>query len=319
MPPTVSVIDSMANEMIRDVNEGVKAFEFLLEKGELQGATMRLQEVFVTGEYMPSVRLVPRAKKRQCLEFAQKSYQLISLIDVRDFARADTIVKDLKKIASDFDDSKPAQAIADARGRQRAFLAKAREALLNNDVATRDQALKEAYAAWPNSPEYNEATDKMYNQGDVVQRTLLEFDQLRSQRNFRQIWADKGRFLFATGLDPSRKEALEKVLNDMQTIEAAVVRAEAESRQGSYAGAWETLERAWVQYPDDAKLNQLRADMTTRASEFVKIIRNAEELEKREQFGGSLAHYLKAQKLYPASEFARDGVSRLVKQVLPEG
>ena len=60
MPPTVSVIDSMANEMVRDVNEGVKAFDFLLEKGELQGATMRLQEVFVTGEYMPSVRLVPR-------------------------------------------------------------------------------------------------------------------------------------------------------------------------------------------------------------------------------------------------------------------
>jgi hypothetical protein len=62
----------------------------------------------------------------------------------------------------------------------------------------------------------------------------------------------------------------------------------------------------------------MRADMTTRASEFVKIIRNAEELEKREQVGGSLAHYLKAQKLYPASDFARDGVLRLQKQVLPD-
>jgi hypothetical protein len=158
----------------------------------------------------------------------------------------------------------------------------------------------------------------MYNQGDVVQKTLLEFDQLRSQRNFRQIWNDKGRFLFATGLDPARKDALEKVLNDMQVIEGSIMRAEAEARQGSYAGAWETLERAWTQFPEDAKLNQLRADMTTRASDFVKIIRNAEELEKREQFGGSLAHYLKAQKIYPASDFARDGVTRLVKQVLPE-
>ena len=56
------------------------------------------------------------------------------------------------------------------------------------------------------------------------------------------------------------------------------VRAEEMARQGAYAGAWETLERAWAQYPDDAKLNQLRADMTTRASDFVKVIRTAEWL-----------------------------------------
>jgi hypothetical protein len=47
------------------------------------------------------------------------------------------------------------------------------------------------------------------------------------------------------------------------------------------------------------------------------VIRSAEELEKREQYGSSLAHYLKAQKIYPASEFARDGIARLVKLVLP--
>ena len=318
MPPTVSVIDSMANEMIRDVNEGVKAFEFLLEKGELQGATMRLQEVFVTGEYMPSVRLVPRAKKRQCLEFAQKSYQLISSIDVRDFTRAETLVVDLKKLASDFDDSKPSQAIEVARVSQRGLLAKARDAMLNNDKATFEKALTDAAAIWPNSKEFREASEKLFGQGDVVQKTLLEFDQLRSQRNFRQIWNEKIRFIAAAAIDPARKEALEKVMADMQTIDGALLRAEEMARQGSYAGAWETLERAWAQFPDDSKLNQLRADMTTRASDFVKIIRNAEELEKREQFGGSLAHYLKAQKLYPASDFARDGVARLVKQVLPE-
>ena len=45
---------------------------------------------------------------------------------------------------------------------------------------------------------------------------------------------------------------------------------------------------------------------------------NTEELEKKEQHGSSLAHYLKAQKLYPSSDFAREGVTRLVKQVLPE-
>jgi hypothetical protein len=318
MPPTVSLVDSMANEMIRDIAEGVKAFEFLLEKGEMHGATLRLQEVFVTGEYLPAVRLVPRAKKRQCLEFAQKSYQLISSIDVRDYTRAELLVADLKRIASDFDDSKPTQAIEVARVQQRGLLAKARDALLNNDKATFEKALTDAATVWPNSKEFKEASEKLFGQGDVVQKTLLEFDQLQSQRNFRQIWNDKLRFIAAAAVDPGRKEALEKVMNDMQTIEASLLRAEEMARQGAYAGAWETLERTSTQFPDDPKLNQLRADMTTRASDFVAVIRNAEKLEKKEQYGSSLAHYLKAQKLYPSSDFAREGVTRLVKHVLPE-
>jgi hypothetical protein len=318
MPPTVSVIDSMANEMIRDVREGVKAFDFLLEKNEMHGATMRMQEVFVTGEYMPEVRLVPRDKKRKCLDFAQKSYQLISAIDVRDYGRAEQLVKDLKKVANDFDDSKPSQAIEGARVQARMLIAKARDAALNNDKATLEKSLADAAEVWPNNPEFKEATEKLFNQTDVFQKSLLEFDQLLSQRNYRQIWNDKFRFGAAVAMNPERKQTLEKVMKDMQSIEASLMRSEEMARTGNHAGAWESLERAWADFPDDAKLNQQRADMTTRASDFVKTIRNAEDLEKREQIGSSLAHYLKAQKLYPASDFARDGVARLVKLVLPD-
>ncbi|MEQ1852360.1 MAG: hypothetical protein ABMA01_12295 [Chthoniobacteraceae bacterium] len=319
MPPTVSIIDSMANEMLRDVREGVKAFEFLLGKNEMQGATMRLQEVFVTGEYMPEVRLVQREKKRQCLEFAQKSYQLISAIDVKDYARAEQLVKDLKKVANDFDDSKPTAAIEGARVAAAGRLAKAKQAALNNDQAGLEKALTDAATIWPGNPEFKEVFAQLNKQGDVMQKALLEFDQLLSQRNYRQIWNDKIRFIAAVAVNPERREALEKVMKSVESIEGSLLRAEEMARQANYAGAWESLERAWAEFPDDPRLNQQRADMTTRASEFVKAVRNAEDLEKREQYGSSLAHYLKAQKIYPASDFAREGIARLVKLVLPAG
>jgi tetratricopeptide (TPR) repeat protein len=318
MPPTVSVIDSMANEMIRDVREGVKAFDFLIEKNEMQGATMRMQEVFVTGEYMPEVRLVPRDKKRKCLDFAQKSYQLISAIDVRDYGRAEQLVKDLKKVANDFDDSKPSQAIEGARVQARMLIAKARDAALNNDKPTLEKALTDAAEVWPNNPEFKEATEKLFSQSDVVQKALLEFDQLISQQNYRQIWNDKIRFITAVSMNPDRKQTLEKVMKNMETIEAALMRSEEMSRTGNHAGAWEGLERVMAEFPNDTKLSHEHANMTTRASSFVNIIHSAEDLEKRDQVGSSLAHYLKAQKIYPASDFARDGVARLVKLVLPE-
>lgn len=318
MPPTVSIIDATANEMLRDVREGVRAFDFLLEKGELQAATQRLQEVFVTGEYMPDVRLVLRDKKRRCLEFSQKSYQLISSIDVRDYTRAEQLVAELKKIAKDFDDSKPTQAVEIARVQQRGLLAKARDAMLNGDRAAFEKALTDAATVWPNSKEFRDASEKLFGQGDKVQMALLEFDQLVSQKNYRQIASDPGRFLAAAQTSPGRQETLKKVLEDMKTIESSLLRAEEMARQGAFAGAWETLERSWADFPDDPKLNQLRADMTTRASEFVKVVRTAEELEKKEQYGSSLSHFLKAQKLYPPSEFARNGVDRMVLLVLPE-
>ncbi len=319
MPPTVSVIDSMANEMIRDIRESARSFDYLLEKGEMQGATMRLQEAFVTGEFMPELRLLAREKKRKCLDFAQKSYQLISAIDVRDYDRAEKIVGEMKSVAKDFDDSKPSQAINAARLKVHSLIMKAKDAVLNNDKAGGEKALTEAGETWPNNKELLVAMDDLFNKGDVVQKALLEFDQLLSQKNYRQIWGDKVRFIAAVAVNPDRKPTLEKVMKDMETIEGSLMRAEEMARQGNHAGAWESLEKAWAQFPDDGKLNQQRADMTTRASDFVKIIRNAEELEKKEQFGSGLAHYLKAQKLYPASDFARDGVARLVKQVLPEG
>jgi selenocysteine-specific translation elongation factor len=62
----------------------------------------------------------------------------------------------------------------------------------------------------------------------------------------------------------------------------------------------------------------VRADLTTQAADFVRTIRSAQDLEKKDQIGSSLAWFLKARKIYPASEFANEGIERLKKQILPE-
>jgi hypothetical protein len=116
---------------------------------------------------------------------------------------------------------------------------------------------------------------------------------------------------------PERQEQLKKVLTDMQGVEGAILRAEEMRRQSNFAGAWESVESAADNFPDDSKLNQVRADLTTQAADFVRTLRSAQDLEKKEQIGSSLAWYLKAQKLYPGSRFADEGIERLKKRVLP--
>jgi len=318
MPPTVGTLDSTANEIIRDVRQGIDAFKFLLEKNELESATKRLAETFLIGEYLPEVRTLDREDKRRALAFVKTSNQLISAIDVKDYTLAEKLVKQLGETAKDFDSSKPTAAIETARQVSAMHIAKARNAAVSGDKATLETELRSATEIWPRNPALTEVSGLIFSQADVQSRALVDFDQLLSQKNHRQIYDDKMRFIAATAMYPDKQEQLRQVLDEMQHIETAIIQAQEIEKRGDYAGAWESAEKAFRQYPDDNKLNQLRADLTTKAAEFVRALRQAEDLEKRNQPGSSLAWYLKAQAAYPSSDFAREGVQRLTKELFPD-
>ena len=318
LPPNMGTIDSLANEIMGDVREGIQAFKFLLEKNELESATKRLAETFMLGEYLPDVRTLDREDKRKALAFVHKSNQLISAIEVKDYALAEKLVAELGETAKDFDASKPMAAVETAKQISAMHIAKARNAAVSGDKNTLEAELKAATEIWPRNPSLTEVSKVIFSQADVQSRAMVDFDQLVSQKNYRQIYEDRMRFIAATAMYPEKQEQLRKVLEDMQVIETALIQAQEIEKRGDYAGAWESAEKAFRNFPDDNKLNQVRANLTTKAADFVHAIRQAEELEQKRQPGSSLAWYLKAQNVYPPSDFARQGVDRLTKEILPD-
>jgi hypothetical protein len=318
LPPNMGTIDSLANEIMRDVREGIHAFKFLLENNELESATKRLAETFMLGEYLPEVRTLDREDKRKALAFVHKSNQLISAIEVKDYALAERLVAELGETAKDFDASKPMAAIETAKQISAMHLAKARNAAVSGDKTTLEAELTAATEIWPRNPSLTEVSKVIFSQADVQSRAMVDFDQLVSQKNYRQIYEDRMRFIAATAMYPEKQEQLRKVLEDMQVIETALIQAQEIEKRGDYAGAWESAEKAFRDFPDDNKLNQVRANLTTKAADFVHAIRQAEDLEQKNQPGSSLSWYLKAQHVYPPSDFARQGVERLTKQILPD-
>ena len=316
LPKTLGQLDALANEAIRDVREGVESFSFLLEKSELKSAAERLSEAFAIGEYLPEIRLLPRSKKREVLEFTRKTNQLLSALEVKDYERANGLVRELETLSRDFDSAKPMAAIETARTVSALHLAKARAAATSGDRATLESELRQATEIWPRNPALAEVSGAIFTQTDVQQQALNDFESLYGQKNFRQIFEDKVRFIAATALHPAKQEKLKHVLDQVQLAEAALLRAAELAKRGDAAGAWESVERGFSDYPDDPKLNQARAEFTTQAAEFVRSVRTAQEMERKQQLGSSLAWYLRAQQDYPNSELAQDGIARLSSKIL---
>lgn len=315
---SLSQIDSLANEAIRDINEGVEAYKFLLEQGELQSATERLAETFALGEYMPSVRLLPREAKRRALEYSQKTNELLAALEVNDLTRAEKLVKEIEGIAKDFDTSKPLAKIETAKTISAMHLAKARNAAVSGDKSAMEAELRSAAQIWPRNPALSEVGNTIFTQSDVQQQAMNDFDRLLSQKNHRQIYNDKLRFIAAAAMYPEKQKELNDVLQRMTAVEGAILKAKEIAGRGDPAGAWESVQAAQSEFPDDSELNQLRATLTTQAADFVQTLAKAEALEKQDQLGASLAWYLQARKKYPASTFARAGIERLSSKVLPD-
>jgi hypothetical protein len=102
----------------------------------------------------------------------------------------------------------------------------------------------------------------------------------------------------------------------VQKAEEASEEANLKMMNGDMDGAWETIEMAVKDWPDDMKLNKLLADYSEKSADFVSAINKAREAEAKKELGYSLTWYVNAYSLYPASVIANDGITRISQQIL---
>lgn len=316
--PTLSTVESAASEASQKVSSGLRSVEVMLQTGQLQDASKRLAETFLIGQMMPRMQLVPFEQRQKVLEFIRLSNRLLGAIDVKDYAAADEIVTKLKGMAVDFDATKPNAAIQVAKLAAEMHLAKARNAAVSGDKSTLEKELQQAAEIWPTNPQLKELSARIFAQADVVAQALADFDRLNSQKNYRQIYDDKLRFIAATAMYPDKQAALKEVLDNMVEIEAAIQRSTEIQKRGDDAGAWESIEIVARSFPDDTKLNKFRTDLTIKAATFVNLIQTAERYEKSGDSACALTAYLEARQIYPYSSFAKDGITRIARELLPD-
>jgi|JI6StandDraft_1071083.scaffolds.fasta_scaffold00959_12 hypothetical protein len=319
VPPTVSLIDSLASEAIRGVDEAIVAFEQLVLRQDYQSASNRLMEAFAIGEYLPRVRRLPMSEKLKVLDYVRDGNQLVNALEMKDFTLAEEMVTKMRKNSKDFDFSKPQAAIETARALADMRLTAAKAAILKGDQATYATEMKGAAELWPTNPKLRGLSEMVGQNSDVQAQALLDLDRHLSQRAYRQIFNEQGRYLAASINDPARQEQIKKVITDVTEVTMVVKMAEEQSKTGNAFGAWEAVERVYTRFPEDPEVTKMRSELSVKASEFVSAIEKAKQHEQRKQSGSALGWYLKARHMYPPSEYAKTGIDRVVSSLKGDG
>lgn len=317
--PTVSALDSLASEAIRDVDQGVEAFKFLLEKKEYQSAAKRLGESYMVGEFMPSIRTLPRDDKRKVLEFVRESYKLLAALDAKDYTTAKELTAKLKKTSGDFDATKADAAIATYTRVSDMHINAAKLAASKNDNEKASQEIQKAMEVWPQNPKLAEF-DKLVETGSGMAVAKNDFDRLVSERNYREILNRQYELAPAINGDKDREEAFKQIVVNLTKIEQAIAKAKEFTKADQKEAAWEQLAKLRKEFPDDPKLGLEIEALSSDVAEFTKALKKAREFEDRKdkQVGSALSWYLKARSLYPKSEMAEDGIERMLNEILPE-
>jgi tetratricopeptide (TPR) repeat protein len=314
VPPTVTMIDGLALEAMRTVDESLVSFENLVTRKDIDSASNRLLEAFGVGEYLPRVRRLPMTEKTKVLDFVRKKNKLLGFLEMKDYAEAEKTVMELKGEAQDFEYAKPLAAINTAKSVSSLHISKARMAMATKDTKTLETEMKAATEIWPTNPDLANFSGELVKGSDMKSQGIMEFDRLISQRGYRQIFDNKLQLAIAVQGDASREQQLKKVLDDMARVEV-VINGAKELSSTSPEAAWEKVEKEAKQFPNDPELSKLRADLGIQASEFVTAIERGRQHEEKKQTGSAIAWYLKARRMHPPSEMAQTAIKRLVSAV----
>jgi len=322
--PTVTGLDSAANEAMRKAKSLVKGFQNHLEYNELHSASKRLTEAYAIGEFLPVLQTVPASERRIVLEYVRSGNDLIKAMDVRDYTQAKIILEALKKRSSDFDSTKAEGAIAAFTRASNGHIRSAQLALLNGDQASFQEELKKATQVWPTNPKLDEIDkrlDSLLENSDMAKTLADDFDRLLSEDNFREIFDRRFEFVPVVKDDTSRKDAIEQIVRNITRIDGTISLAEVSSKNGNNFAAWEALAELREEFPKDPELLQRLEKLSSKVADFTVALSRAKEFEDNDlnpQTGSALSWYMQAKSIYPSSEHAQEGIDRLSKRIMPD-
>jgi hypothetical protein len=315
-PLTIADEVTSADEINERVSQAIEVFRYKADKGEIASAADQLQEAFMGNEFHPALQGLPRDEKEKVGDFLTKLDVLKNQLEVRDFEQVDGEVAAIQKIATDFDATKPEALVNAIKLEARLRLGKARLLAQADNLTDAMKEFQTAAEEWPGNPDLNTSANNFFKSENSQNESTGDFDRLVQDQNYREMFERQLEFALAVKGDTTREQQLKDALEKVGKAKAAEEKANMLAINGDVDGAWETIDLAAKDWPDDVKLNKLLAEFSERGADFVSALNKAQEAEAKKELGYSLTWYVNAQGIYPASTIANDGIDRVTKLIL---
>jgi hypothetical protein len=314
----LSIADEVTSalEINERVSQAIEVFKYKADQENIAAASEQLQEAYVGNEFHPALQGLPRDEKEKVGDYLDKLEVLKHQLEVRAFEQVDNQIADIKKIAKDFDATEPLALVTDIKLESGMQLGKARLQAQGGDLTDAMQTFQTAAELWPGNPDLTTSANLFFKSENNQNQSTDDFDRLVQEQNYRQMFDRQLEFALAVKGDATREQQLKDALEKVGKAKMAEEKANMLVMNGDVYGAWETIELAAKDWPDDTKLNKLLADLSGRSADFVSALDKARDAEAKKELGYSLTWYVNAQGFYPASVIANDGIDRISKQIL---
>ncbi len=319
-PPTINILDALANAARNDVKHHMEAVHSLMAQRRMADATQHLIQAVALGEYMPCVSTFPREKRQRIATYWDLRKRSQTALNARDYATAEKLAGEMKAMDSHYDDSMLRGFCSGNMRRSDLCIRNAMIALQkgNNDEFNRQIA--EATVIWPLNPKLDKG-EKQLADFDNQLPVKEEFRLLYKDREYRRIYNNQERYEVAV-IDPELRESYKEVITLVSTIDVLIKELHEVAEQDRVMGpcmAYEKLlarQKADERYAaDDVFRSELQA-YAVKAHAFVKHLDDAAEWERLREFGSALTCYFRAQRLYAGSALAREGIERMTDIIL---
>lgn len=315
---TIDTLAQMALEAIADTDKSMSAIENSYQHGDRIVTLKRLQEAFFLGEFLPPVYMLDEEKKRTLLKLYRNMRTAKDLVDIKDYSRAEEVIKEIQEIAKDFESTKILSAIRNAKTVSQYAVASA-GLFRNTDEPEKAQAeLMKAIEIWPLNPDIKKFQDETFSMVKGTTQGLEDFDRLLEKGSYREIFDRRIELGAALMSAPEKLTELQVIAERIGNIDFLLKKAEEAIAQDMPYEAWEILDSAYEMEPYDMKINKKRADLALRVGDFVQKLDQGLREERKNNYTLSLISYLQAQDIYPVSKRARLGINRVSEKLLEQ-
>jgi len=316
LPPEVANQATASLEATREIARAVDVFRFKVQNRQIGTASTILEKAWETGDTTPQMNGLERDLKLAVIEHANRIRKMRNLIEARDFDGLEAVLNEMESTATDFDTTKPRALIQAIKLDSRMRLGKAKLYAQQGNPQKAMEEFKAAAEAWPGNPELDRASAEYFSVEDASAKNIVDFDRDFAAGNHRAVAEKQVQYLAFVQSDEKRKAQFQESLEKVKNAETAIEKAKILDGNGDSAGAWESIDLALLNWPEDQKLNQALALYSTKAPEFVSAINKAKSAENSKHLGASMSLYALAKNRYPASQIATDGLKRVSDEVL---